>query len=299
LDEVGHRLDTNATGDGRTKPEDLRFLRVDMDESMSDDVGGKKSKLWEIILEEEPTPAVQKAVEARLAEFEKHRKALLDHLSKNRRFQFRPFDEEKWWLRLTRLAQAYFLRQAMPSAAKREADLRKLAEALGRVCRLAERLRQDNVGSEWISQLFDGILPREPRGEIARDEDGSLRVVYFREPDFKEIVANLKDYQAAVLRVANDVPTRPPGPSPSLPESYIRALRDAYQESTRRSAGRGVGPFLRFVMQFRAALDPSYKSTDESGDERVDESLLDAIKHALRKPRAFMPLHGQQAKDRD
>ncbi len=256
-------------------------------------------KIWDGILREEPAPAGKKAVEARLAEFEKHKKTLLSHLSKNRRLQFMAFDEEKWWLRLTRLAQVYFLRQATPPAAKREADLRKLAEVLDHACRLAERIRQDNVGSEWISQLFDGILPREPRGEIVPDEDGSLRVVYFREPDFKEIVANLKDYQAAVLRVANDVPTRLPGPSPSLPESYIRALRDAYQESTRRSAGRGVGPFLRFVMQFRAALDPSYKTTDESGDERVDESLLDAIKHALRKPRAFMPLHGQQAKDRD
>jgi hypothetical protein len=252
------------------------------------DVGGKESKPWEIILEEQPTPAVKKVVEARLAEFEKHKKTLFDHLSKDR-----PFDEKKWWLRLTLLAQAYFLRQAMPPAAKREADLRKLAEALGRVCRLAERVRQDNVGSEWISQLFDGILPHEPRGQIVRDErgrivcdeDGMPRLVMFPKTDFKQIVASLKDHQAAVLRVADDVPSRLPGPSPSLPESYIRALAEVYRDSTGRSAGRGVGPFFRFVMQFRAALDPSYKTTDESGDERVDESVIDAIKDALRKPR--------------
>jgi hypothetical protein len=257
--------------------------------------------IWDGILIEEPTPAVQKAVEARLAEFEKHRKTLLDHLSQNRRFQFRLFDEEKFWPRLTRLAQAYFLRQAMPSAAKREADLRKLAEALGRVCRLAERVRQDDAGSEWISQLFDGIFPREPRGQIVRDEcggivwdeDGMPRLVMFPKTDFKQIVASLKDYQAAVVRVADDVPSRRPGPSPSLPESYIRALAEVYQDGTQRPAGRGAGRFFRFVMQFRAALDPSYKTTDESGDERADESVLDAIKKALRKPRAFIP------KDRD
>jgi hypothetical protein len=181
--------------------------------------------IWDGILIEEPAPAVKKVVEARLAGFEKHRKTLLNHLSQNRHFQFRLFDEEKFWLRLSRLAQGYFLRQAMPSGAKREADLRKLAEALGRVCRLAERVRQANAGSEWISQLFDGILPREPHGQfvldecgrIVRDEDGMPRMVMFPHTDFKQIVASLKDHQAAVLRVANDVPSRQSGPPPSLP----------------------------------------------------------------------------------
>jgi len=238
-------------------------------------------------LSEEPAPAVKKAVEARLATFEKHKKTLLDHLSENRRPKSRPFDEEKWWLSLTRLAQIYFLWQAMPPAAKREAELRKLAKGLERVSRIAEKVRQDNVGSELVSHLIDGILPREPRGQIIPNEDGSFRVVIFPELDFKQVVARLKDYQDGVLRAALDVPSRLPGPSPSLQESYIRALRDAYEHSTGRPAGRGVGPFLRFVMRFRAALDPSYKTTDESADERVDESMLDAIKHALRKPRLF------------
>jgi hypothetical protein len=236
---------------------------------------------------EEPAPAIKKAVEARSAKFEKHKKNLLNHLSENRRPKFTLFDEEKCWLRLTRLAQIYFLWQAMPPAAKREAELRKLAEALGRVSRIAEKVRQDSVGSKLVSHWIHGILPREPRGQIIPNEDGSFRVDFFPELDFKQMVARLKDYQAGVLRAALDVPSRLPGPSPSLPESYIRALRDEYEHSTGRPAGRGVGPFLRFVMRFRAALDPSYKTTDENGDDRVDESMLDAIKHALRKPRLF------------
>jgi hypothetical protein len=238
-------------------------------------------------LSEEPASAAKKAVEAGLAKFEKHKKTLLDYLSENRRPKSRPFDDEKCWLRLTRLAQIYFLWQAMPPAAKREAALRKLAKALERISRIAEKVRQDNAGSDLVSHLIEGILPREPRGQVVRDEDGSLRAVFFPELDLKQIVASLKDYQAGVLRAALDIPSRLPGPSPSLPESYIRALRDAYEDSTGRPAGRGVGPFLRFVMRFRAALDPSYKTTDESGDQRVDESILDAIKHALRKPRFF------------
>jgi hypothetical protein len=233
-------------------------------------------------LSDEPTPAVKKAVKAGLAEFEKHKTTLLGHLSRSG-----SFDEEKCWFRLTRLAEVYFFWQAMPHAAKREVDLRKLAKALDRASRLAEKVRQDNVGSELVSLWIDGILPREPRGRIVVGEDGSLRADFYPETDFKQVVTGLKDYQAAVLRAVLDVPTRLPGPSPSLPESYIRALRDEYENSTKRPAGRGIGPFLRFVMQFRAALDSSYQTTDESGDGRVDQSMLDAIKHALRKPRTL------------
>jgi hypothetical protein len=231
-------------------------------------------------LSEESPPVVKKAVKAGLAVFEKHKKTLLGHLSRSG-----SFDEEKCWLRLSRLAQIYFLWQAMPHAAKREADLRKLAEALARASNLAEKVRQDNVGSELVSHWIEGILPREPRGRIVVGEDGSIGAVFYPETDFKQMVGDLKDYQAAVLRAVRDVPTRLSGSSPSLPASYIRALRDEYEESTGRPAGRGVGPFLRFVMQFRAALDSSYQTTDESGDERVDQSILDAIKDALRKPR--------------
>jgi hypothetical protein len=100
-------------------------------------------------LSEEPTPAVKKAVKAGLAEFEKHKKTLLGHLSR-----FGSLDEEEWWLRL---AQIYFLWQATPHAAKREADLRKLAEALDRASSLAEKVRQDNVGSELVSHWIEGI----------------------------------------------------------------------------------------------------------------------------------------------
>jgi hypothetical protein len=193
------------------------------------------------ILNEEPTAAVQKAVEAGLVEFEKHKKTLLDHLSKNRRAPWL-CDDEQWSLRLTRLAKIYYLCQATRPAAQRKADLRKLAETLGQVCTFAEKVRQDSVGSELVSQFFEGILRRDPPSQIVPDGE-SFRVVYFSEIDLKEMVASLDSYRAAVLRAADDVPSTLPGPSPSLPLSYIRTLAGVYQEATRRRAGRGVGPF--------------------------------------------------------
>ena len=83
----------------------------------------------------------------------------------------------------------------MPHAAKREADLRKLAETLDRASRLAEKVRQDNVGSELVSHLIEGILPREPRGRMVLGEDGSLRADFYPETDFKQMIGRLKDYQ--------------------------------------------------------------------------------------------------------
>jgi hypothetical protein len=258
----------------------------------------ESTSVWDGILNEEPTPPVDKLVKARLAAFDRHKKALLDRLSKKRDPKSEPFDEEKWWRRLTRLAQAYFLWRTRPPGAKREKELRNLAKTLGRACNLVEKARQNNVGSELVSQLLDGVLPRDPRGQIVLGNDGSLRAVYFPEINLKEIVLNLETYQAAVLRAANDIPTRQPGKLPALPRSYIRALADVYQESTGWKPGAGSGPFYRFVAQFRAALDPSYHTTDENGDERVDDSVIDAIQDALRKPRGLEVRGAQQVNSR-
>ena len=168
----------------------------------------------------------------------------------------------------------------------------------------------DNVGSELISQFFDGVLPREPSGRIIFDEHGKFwhetkdgivfHTEYFPEIDFKQIVARLDDYKAAVFRAANDVPTRKSGDLPFLPGSYIRILASTYQDITGRKPGAGIGPFFRFVMLFRAALDPSYKTTDENGDERVDGTVLDAIAwtRAGCEATRLTPLSDRQAKRR-
>jgi hypothetical protein len=147
---------------------------------------------------------------------------------------------------------------------------------------LAEAARQETVGSDLFSAWFDGP-PRDPRGEIVRNDDESLHVQHVAEIDLEEMVASLDSYKAATLRTAKDVPATPPGPVPSLPLPYIGGLAEAYQDLTGRNPGAGVGPFYRFVMKFRAALDPSYTTEDESGDERLDESMIETIKTALRQ----------------
>lgn len=257
----------------------------------------KTVTIWDGILDDEPTPdaktkAIKAAVELNLHKFEQHKEALLDHLrSASRMVRLpgvarpikKPFNEEQARHRLTRLAQGYFLRQVTTPAAERAAGLRKLAEALGEAGDLAETAKQDHFGSDLFSVWFDEPL-REPRGQVTgfdRDDDGSvrIRVEYFTEIDFKEMVARLGDFQAATLRAAKDVPTTAPGPAASLPRGFIRELADVYRKSTGRKEGAGRGPFARFVMKFLTALDPSCGITDES--------LIDAIKNALRKPRAW------------
>jgi hypothetical protein len=249
------------------------------------------SSVWARLLKEEPSPAAKRAVEPRLARFGKTKDVLIECLRSAAGVWWLPgvprpvkkrLDEEGAWRRLFTLATVYFFWRATASSATRDARLRKLAEALGRVQVLVEKARQDNVGTDLIGQFIDGVLPREPRGRFVLDNDGTLRAEFFPEIDFREIAASLHAYKAAVERSVRDVAPRQPGPVAALPPAYIAALADAYLDFTGKNPGAGQGPFYRFVMQFRAALDPTYKLKDESGEERIDESMLEAIKKALR-----------------
>jgi hypothetical protein len=242
-------------------------------------------ELWGGILSEEPAPAVKKAVEAQLAAFDQDKDTLLDHLRKCKRgSESQHFDADKWWRRLVRLAQVYFLQQIMTPPSERVARLRNLAEVLGRARVLAKKAAQDDLGcDDLLSALFKGTRPRDSGGRIVRDEGGSLRVVYFAEVGLKQMVASLDLYRAAVLRAADDVPAMGPGKPAILPRNYIHALANVYRASTGVEPGSGRGPFLRFAMKFLAALDHSYKTRDENGDERVDDSLIEAIKAARRE----------------
>jgi hypothetical protein len=237
-------------------------------------------KISTAILDQKPAPKIIKAIEINLARFDQHKRTVIDHLSKSRLFKAEDFDGEKWWGRLTPLAEAYFLQREMPSAPKRKASLLKLAEALGRARSLAENVRQDNAGSELISHLFDGTLPRDPPGQLILNKDGSIEMVYLDSLDFEKLVPALSDYQAAVLRAANYLPSPRSGKPPFFPPTFIRALAEVYLGSTGRKPGAGVGPFARFVTLFRAALDPSYEAPDDA-----DRSVIDAVQDALRKPR--------------
>jgi hypothetical protein len=233
-------------------------------------------------LDVEPPPALKKAVEARLARFEQHKGTLLDHLREYKRDP-QPRDADEWWPQLNQLAQLYFLQQVMTPPSERAARLRKLAEILERAHVLAEKAAQDDFGCDHLlSTLFRGVLPRDPGGMIIPGQDGSFHVEYF--PHLKQIAVNLQIYRAAVLRAADSVPIVDRKPA-ILPLEYISILAHVYRTSTGREPGSGRGPFTRFLMKFRAALDPSYKSRANKRDEYVDDSLIEAVKSARRKGR--------------
>jgi hypothetical protein len=244
------------------------------------DKPGDTVKISDAILSEKPAPGVVRAIKTNLAEFNKRKEKLLDHL-KGPPPVSEQADNEKLWRSLTSLAQLYFLRKTSPTAVQRKARLRKLAETLHRASNFAEKVRQDNIGVDLVSTLFDGTLPRDPPGQIVRDNHGTLRAVYFPHIDFAEMVNAQATYQAAALRIADAVPAVPPGKAPILPRSFIIALAEVYQRSTGRKPGAGKVPFARFVVQFRAALESSHKITDGY----VDNSVVDSIKDALRKGR--------------
>jgi hypothetical protein len=252
---------------------------------MSDAKLNLRAELWDSVLSEEPLPAVKKAVEAHLTAFDRHKDTLLDDLRKCSGPKSQSFDANKWWGRLTQLALVYFLQQGMASPRERVARLRKLAEVLDRARALAKKAAQDDLGcDDLLSTMFRGALPRDPGGTLVRNPDGSYRAVYFAEiGGLKQIAENLDIYQAAVLRAADDVPAAGPGKPVILPRAYIHALADVYRGSTGRKPGLGRGPFAQFAMKFRGAVDPSYKTKDENGCERVDYSLIEAIKSAGRE----------------
>jgi hypothetical protein len=242
----------------------------------------KSSKISRAILDQDPAPKIIRAIETSLARFGQHKQTIIDQLRNSRHSKVDDFDSENWWARLVALAELYFLQKARPSDAERKARLLKLARLLGRACSSAEIVRQDAVGSEMISLLFEEILPRDPPFQLVPNKDGSISAIYLGDPDFKALVSALSAYEAAVLRAAHYLPTSRSGRSPFLPPSFIRALAALYRESTGRKAGAGAGPFARFVIQFRAAVDPSYKSEDY-----LDPTVIDAVVDALRQPRCI------------
>ena len=250
--------------------------------------GGKWVSHWGGIIqsyEPESTPEAEEfkaAIDTGVFAFKKHKDNLLAVLLKawERGPKSQPFDKEEAWHRLTRVAWLYFWRkrvnQETRPAKDRSKRLSKIATILTKARRTFDDAKQDTLIDELYSawcdlNISDDAVP-----------DGPLEIV--RLPDeFDKVLAAFLALEAAALRaLEEEAPSTKPGPAPVLPAEFILVLADVYLELTGRIPGAGQGPFYRFVMQFRAATDLSYKTEDESGDERVDESMIDDIKKALR-----------------
>jgi hypothetical protein len=240
------------------------------------DAGNKKIKLWDGIIEyDEPIPdaemeELKAAIDAGLAAFERHKISLLEHLQNvyQRGPESKPFDAEKSWQDLTRLAWMYFwrarLKQETVPSAHRVERLRDLARTLRRARRQAEMAMRDDVGDD----LFSAWCEASVRYDL--DPTPPLTLVRI-DHEFEKVIANLAALETAACRAADKVLKargRPKG-SASLSRGFIEGLAGLYQNSTGSKPGAGDGPFARFVYEFLIAI----------GRDNIEyESLVDAIK---------------------
>jgi hypothetical protein len=225
------------------------------------------------------TPSLGKVVrdfawyDQQIEALHQHKTAILAILRKEyeRGPKSKPFEEDNAWCYLILLAKCYFgssdVKRSTIPATERVERLRKLERALAKASNLADKALQEDLNADFFMAWCE-TLDRYDFGLI---------------DEFDKMVKGLSALGQAASRAADNVPPKRPGPVAILPSPYIEKLAGAYLESTGREPGAGYGPFARMVMEFRAALDPSYKTTDESGDSRLDESMIETIKKALRR----------------
>ena len=208
------------------------------------------------------------------------------------------FDADSPWRGLSLLADKYFsqewlMREFMKLAWKatnRKKRLRDIAEVLERA--------QDMISETHKGDLSHELFFRWCREKIGSRplDDSTMLTTSDLEDELGQVFAGLGILATAARRAASEVSPARPGKPAILPRDCIRSLGDIYRESTGQEPRSGHGGFYRFVVQFRAALDPTYRVTDESGTH-VDESLVDAVKLALGK-RSERPKRRKQPEGR-
>jgi hypothetical protein len=240
-------------------------------------------QLWGGIIEYEEEDPDSKgaifisAIDAKTDTFGRHKVALLNHLQQvfESGPKSKPFDAEKSWRHLDRIAWMYFWhegwRQRTVPAADRVERLRELAKGLGGARRLIEKATQDDVGNLLFSAWCDA--------DIQYDVDSPQPLTWYEiELEFDRWVANLAILETAVLRAADEIPKKDGRPRGTalLRWDFIEVLAEIYRNSTGSKPGAGDGPFARFVYAFITAL----------GRRNVEySSIVDAIKNTRNQGR--------------
>jgi hypothetical protein len=183
---------------------------------------------------------------APLNEFDKHRKTLLDILSKVRGSE--SFDKDNSWCALRRAAYHYFQRPVKKEVlpARRAERLRELAKKLRRVRHVLGKAMQDDVGFD----LFRGWCVEtntSHEGAHVHNRDGTVEL-----NKITELASNLSTLEGAASRAARDVRTKrgPPRGRGILTLADVLALASVYQRSTGQKPIMGPGPFADFVEKF-------------------------------------------------
>jgi hypothetical protein len=232
----------------------------------------RKNTLWH--MEVQTREEAYAAVAADLSAFNQCKKTLLDSLysAYERGPKSEPFDEEKSWLDLLRLANSYFwgkvMRQETLSPSKSFNQLLKLAKALHRAHDLA---MQEGIGGDLFKAWF--AENKVPLASATHFKDGQS-VLTLVADELKKAVAGLATLETAAFAAAaaNAVPPKS-GRPPLLPSQCIEGLARVYRGNTGSKPGRGDGPFARFVHEFITAVNrPNF--------EFKYDGVIDAIKNA-------------------
>jgi hypothetical protein len=191
----------------------------------------------------------------KLASFERHKTVLLHNLRGiyERGPKTEPFDADKAWDSLTRIADEYLrvvqVRGDRVPVAVRVKRLEQIAKALGRARVLLDKAKQDTVRNDlirgWCAEAK--ILP----GSVITKDGSPLALVY---DEVAGMPARVKKLEMAARRAAKDMHTtrgRPKG-KVVLPGECVRALAKVYRASTGVKPGKSDGPFARFVYAFLA-----------------------------------------------
>jgi hypothetical protein len=201
-----------------------------------------------------------------LGRFEQHKTKLITSLRDAHDGRLK-FDEPKAWSSLTSLAHSFFWQarlklETMP-AVSRKSRLDGLARALKRSRIIVDAAMQDQVGDDLYASWCEGT--NEPLVSVVRNDYGSLTAVRGPEEMFKKAVVSLAALEAAALHAASQVKRAGRGRRTGttvLPVGYIEALATLYCETTGSKPGTGLGPFVRFVSAFLAAVGMANISED-------------------------------------
>ena len=215
-----------------------------------------KNTLWHVALED--GHAVEAWKRARLARFTEHKNALLGLLRKESEDSAKstPLDEDKWWGRLSRLADAYLYwdenKREGTSAYNRKKRLRTLATTVRKASDMLKEVMRENVGNDLFRAMCAEI--NFPLHEVVNYASSSvLTDIIDQVPTAVKI---LNSVEKAAQRAIYDVHKgrgHPEGPT-VLPTDFIVALAMVYRRSTGSKLGSGHGPFARFTSLFLGAL---------------------------------------------
>jgi hypothetical protein len=240
------------------------------------------------------TKALLAAIETGLAEFGRHKDALLAILRDGYERGLksapvdadgtkpRPFDTDRAWLSLESLARHYFHREwvkpRVTKPADRQARLRDIAKALERARDMISEATQSDVGDDLISGWWEGT------SEYAEAEGRFVDLLYIKR-EFEKAVASLATLKNGAIRAADDVPTKPGRPKGTaiLSRNYIEGLAAVYRNTTDAIPAAGDGLFAKFVGEVLTALG-RYNDNEDKGKRVIGaikyESVIDAIKDA-------------------